>query len=357
MIGKTSYIRAVILCGFLTLSPPITASPFSEAYSAYQAAIEQQDSAAAVKYAEQAYLLGKSYFEANSIDVAHLELNWATALQDNEQNALAYDHFNSVIATYRQRFGKDAIELIDPLIGAADTVELSKETKLLFGQAIDIAEDANKPLLLAEVQMLAFNKLASTAYYTRDVRDYAIDALEIYQTELPADAMARLKATFYVGMVKAAESKTSLAIEYLEEVVKQFAVLNYSHPYKLAAHARLIELYEKKGDSDSSTQHCIAIGSMKPWSETQNQTPLFRLAPRYPISYARDGKEGWTQMSFTVDEQGFVKDPVVIASEGGKLFTKESLKAIKRWRYAPKFVDGQPVAAEATVQLEYSLSP
>ena len=160
-----------------------------------------------------------------------------------------------------------------------------------------------------------------------------------------------------MNRLKAAESKTSLAIEYLEEVVKQFAVLDYSHPYKLAAHARLIELYEKKGDSDSSTQHCIAIGSMKPWSETQNQTPLFRLPPRYPISYARDGKEGWTQMSFTVDEQGFVKDPVVIASEGGKLFTKESLKAIKRWRYAPKFVDGQPVAAEATVQLEYSLSP
>lgn len=65
-------------------------------------------------------------------------------------------------------------------------------------------------------------------------------------------------------------------------------------------------------------------------------------------------------ISETIEQLGqidIVKDPVVIASEGGKLFTKESLKAIKRWRYAPKFVDGQPVAAEATVQLEYSLSP
>lgn len=43
-------------------------------------------------------------------------------------------------------------------------------------------------------------------------------------------------------------------------------------------------------------------------------------------------------------------------SEGGSGFEKESLKAIKKWRYAPKFVDGKAVAAPSTVQLDYTLS-
>lgn len=351
-----SHLVAITLAALISVSHTADASPFSDSYAAYQQAITAADTEAAVKYAKQAYELGQSYFEPDSLDVVHLELNFASALQENGDNKQAYHHFERVIQAYSKQFGGDAIELVDPLIGAAQTIAVSKEKKDLFKQAISVAEGVNKPLLVAEVKMLAFNGLSSTPFYTRDIRDAALDAYEIYKTQLPADAIERVKATFYAGMIRAAERKNGEAIAYLEEVVKQFSVLGYNHPYQLAAHARLVELYESKGDSDKSTQHCIAIGSMTPWSETQEQTPLFRISPSYPLSYARDGKEGWTQMSFTVDEQGFVVNPVVLASEGGKLFTKESLKALKQWRYAPKFVDGKPVAAEMSVQLDFSLN-
>lgn len=350
-----SHVVAIAFTALISVSSAVCASPFSESYTAYQQAIDAADTNAAVKYAKQAYELGQSYFERDSLDVIHLELNLATALQQNGDDELAFEHFDSVITAYCKQFGNDAIELVDPLIGAAQTIAVSKEKKSLFKQAIAIAEDADKPLLVAEVKMLTFNALSPTSFYTSDVRDYALDAYEIYKAQLPPNAIERVKATFSAGMIKAVEHKNSQAIEYLEEVVKQFSVLGYSHPYQLAAHARLVELYEAEDASDKSTQHCIAIGSMTPWQDTQEQTPLYRTPPRYPLSYAQRGKEGWTQLSFTVDEQGFVIDPVVLASEGGKQFANESLKAIKHWRYAPKFVDGKPVAAEATVQLDFSL--
>ena len=351
-----SQVVAIAFSALISVSSPVNASPFSESYAAYQQAIDAADTDAAVKYAKQVYELGQSYFERDSLDVIHLELNLATALQQNGDDELAFQHFDRVIKAYRKQVGSDAIELVDPLIGAAQTIAASEEKKPLFKQAIEIAEDAEKPLLVAELKMLTFNELAPTPFYTRDVRDYALEAHEIYSALLPADAIERVKATFSAGMIKAVEHKNSQAIEYLEEVVKQFSVLDYNHPYQLAAHARLVELYEAEGASNKSTQHCIAIGSMTPWNDSQEQTPLFRTPPRYPIAYARDSKEGWAQVSFTVDEQGFVRDPVLLASEGGKLFARESLKVIKQWRYAPKFVDGKPVAAEATVQLDFSLS-
>ncbi|TVP11467.1 TonB family protein [Shewanella sp. KCT] len=346
---------ALVLCAHFA-APLSIASPFSESYAAYQQALAGQDKAQVALTAAKAYELGQGYFESDSIDLVNLELNLATALQDNGESQAAHEHFNNVIQVYRKHFGRDAIELVDPLIGAAQTMAASREKVDLFKQAIAIAEDADKPLLLAEVKMLTFHGLASTRFYTREIRDEALEAYEIYRQEMPADALARLKATYYVGMIKAAEKKYDKAVPLLEEVIKQFSVLDFSHPYKLAAHARLVEIYEAEGESDKSTQHCVAIGSMKPWSEKQEQAPLYREAPKYPISYARDRREGWTQMSFTVDEQGFVRDPVVLASEGGQQFTRESLKAIKRWRYAPKFVDGKPVPAEVSVQLEYKVN-
>ena len=125
-----------------------------------------------------------------------------------------------------------------------------------------------------------------------------------------------------MGAVEYAEKHDDKAIPLLLEVVKQFEALNFSHPYALSAHAYLVELYERQGKRDESTAHCIAIGKMRPWADAQEQQPIFRTAPDYPMSYAQRGKSGWVQLKFTVDENGFVKNPEILASKGGALFEK-----------------------------------
>lgn len=84
--------------------------------------------------------------------------------------------------------------------------------------------------------------------------------------------------------------------------------------------------------------------------------PMVRVAPKYPIVAARDGKEGWVQLSFSITETGGVSDVQVLASEPKRMFDKEAIRALKKWKYKAKLVSGQPVKQEnLTIQLEFKL--
>ena len=333
----------------------VFSSEFSNSYSAYQAAISSKNYVNAEKYAEQTYQLGASIYPKESITQANLAMNWGSVLRRNGKKAEAFAAYSEALMIYQKHFNDNAIDLLDPLLGVAETTEDNKLAKNTFNNAIDIIEDVDNPVLLADTLMAAFNHLSQTSLYSRKIQRYAIEALEIYQDNLPGNSMSRVKATYAVGLIRKSKKQNSQAIELLNEVVKQFSVLDYSHPYELASHAHLVELYEQAGQSDESTQHCIAIGRMRPWTDTQDQLPLYRSEPKYPRNLGRSGKDGMVQLSFIVDESGFVTQPKIITSVGGSGFEKASLRAIKQWRYAPKFVDGKPVAAQSEVQIDYTL--
>ena len=81
-----------------------------------------------------------------------------------------------------------------------------------------------------------------------------------------------------------------------------------------------------------------------------------RVVPKYPVAAARARYEGFVQMSFVVDEQGNVKDPVVENFSGHRSFKKEALKAVKQWKYSPAIQDGKPVQqCHQKVQFDFAL--
>lgn len=229
------------------------------------------------------------------------------------------------LVNYTHHYGEEGVELIDPLMGLAEASS-KKDAREYLNDALDIAEESGNAMLLADTKMAYFKVLMNTRYYTRTVRDYAIDAYAAYEELLPENSMKRVLAAFTVGSIELVEKDYDEAETALLYVIQQFEALDFDHPYELAAHAKLVELYEIQGESDKSTQHCIAIGSMKPWSDTQDQTPLFRVPPKYPLSYAKKRKEGWSQVSFTVNKMGFVVNPVIIDSKGGQVLIKPHFK-------------------------------
>ena len=104
-----------------------------------------------------------------------------------------------------------------------------------------------------------------------------------------------------------------------------------------------MSIYQELGEPEKGTAHCLAIGRMTPYDENQDYLPLYRRAPRYPTSALQRGKEGFADVLFTVDSQGIVQDPEVFAHEGDAAFKKAALDAVKAFRYAPRFVDGEAV--------------
>jgi len=84
--------------------------------------------------------------------------------------------------------------------------------------------------------------------------------------------------------------------------------------------------------------------------------PLVRIPPRYPRSASRRGIEGTVTISFTITKNGQVRDPVVISAKPENVFNKAAIKAIKKWKFKPKVVGGQPVERQATQDIEFKLA-
>jgi len=83
--------------------------------------------------------------------------------------------------------------------------------------------------------------------------------------------------------------------------------------------------------------------------------PLVRIQPQYPRDAAIAQIEGWVRIEFTIDETGSVRSPRVIDARPPRVFDREAIRAILRWKFKPRVVDGQPVARQATQTIEFTL--
>ncbi len=91
-------------------------------------------------------------------------------------------------------------------------------------------------------------------------------------------------------------------------------------------------------------------------SDREQATPLVQVPPHYPVKAARDGIEGYVVLSFSITELGTVTNVDVVASEPKRLFDKDAKKALKKWKYQPKVVDGKAMAQhQQTVRLDFTL--
>lgn len=62
-------------------------------------------------------------------------------------------------------------------------------------------------------------------------------------------------------------------------------------------------------------------------------------------------------MEFTITEDGLVEDIVVVHSSHKRLFRKEAVRAMKKWKFRPRTIDGQPVARRAHQVVDFSMEP
>ncbi len=84
--------------------------------------------------------------------------------------------------------------------------------------------------------------------------------------------------------------------------------------------------------------------------------PIVTIAPNYPRKAQIAKIEGWVEMSFTITEQGTVVNPVVTDSKPARIFNREALRAILKYKFKPKVIDGVAVTQQATQKIEFNLA-
>ena len=83
--------------------------------------------------------------------------------------------------------------------------------------------------------------------------------------------------------------------------------------------------------------------------------PLVRINPQYPRNELLAGVEGWVKVRFTVEPDGSVSSPRVVDSRPPRVFDSSALRAIKKWKFKPKVVNGVPVQQAGTQLIEFKL--
>ena len=83
--------------------------------------------------------------------------------------------------------------------------------------------------------------------------------------------------------------------------------------------------------------------------------PIVRIAPQYPRKALMANIEGWVKIQFTITPGGTVSNPTVVDSKPRRIFDREAIRAILKFKFKPKVVNGQQVEQIATQTIEFEL--
>jgi len=93
-----------------------------------------------------------------------------------------------------------------------------------------------------------------------------------------------------------------------------------------------------------------------PSGESREVRVLTPPRPTYPAAAARNRQSGWVEVEFTVAASGEVQNAHVVASQPGRVFDREAVRAVESAKFDPKLVNGQAVASTLKRRIEFNLS-
>lgn len=73
---------------------------------------------------------------------------------------------------------------------------------------------------------------------------------------------------------------------------------------------------------------------------------LVAVAPQYPAT----DKEGYVDVRFDITRSGTTTNIEIVAYEPSKVFNRSVLRAVAKWRYQPRLVEGEPVETKGVME-------
>ncbi len=360
---------------------------FQKIFKLYQTAITNKENDKAVLYAEQAYNEGQKLYGKSHQNTAALATNYAISYlssilklkrSDNKYKELV-PLFEQALEVNKLAYGEDSLKLIEPLIMMGNIhnnyLTQSKRSIHYYNQALSIAKQTleSRPLYYADLSLRIGKGLLQAQMGIRKSKKYLQAAYDEYHQKLDNSDPRVSASAFWLAKYHYSLKKHDSAKKYFLEVIglnetanqgmtkddaeniKQNINNSEREEHTLVAYGFLVNILEKSGESEEATRYCQAIGKIQPWDSDRDVKPIFQTFPIWPKSALKAGKGGIFKVSFTVDKQGFAKDATLIESKGHRKLGDATLKSLKKWRFAPKFENGQPVEAQTTYTMEFRL--
>ena len=349
-------LRVLAVCVGFAFALPGIADPnaeFARVFKAYQEAMEASRHIEAVFHAEKARELGEEIYADDAKVIATLAFNHGYALAMFGASRPAQRVLKETRKLMSRAYGPDSVQVFRVEMSLLNTVSpdvsqgegKGQLTRVLKMARRHHAEDSE---LMAELKLNGGMRV----WWDRRAPDLLNEAAETFARLGKTDREARAK--FWIGKIHLERNRFRETVESMTPVLH---LLPDDDSVALMARAHMIEAYEELGESDRATEHCLAIGQTVPWNGTAEYQPLFKRVPTYPRSALVRNTEGTVLLEFAVDEMGFVRDPVVVESKAVPALTgvdsrivgdfeTAAIEAASKFRYAPKFVDGQAVAVE-----------
>ena len=82
---------------------------------------------------------------------------------------------------------------------------------------------------------------------------------------------------------------------------------------------------------------------------------MVQINPLYPPRAKRMGIEGYVKVLISVDAEGEVEDIKILESMPEGVFDKAVKRALRRWQFKPKVLNGVAVAQEGEMRLNFKL--
>lgn len=348
----------------------------NESWAAYKAATDSGDPSAIIKTAEAAVVAGRRALEKSDERLPLLLTNYGTGLLAGAQPQSAQEVLREALKLSEDIHGKDAKELVSVLQPLGDSVaDLNSPSQQLwfYRHALKIIEQHSGRVSVeyAAASMRAATKTYELSRSTAGIK-YLRDAREVFGILNGEESSEAGLADYLLATFERANRDQEKAIDYALEALPK---LQGDSPELLVlqmyTRALLVQVYEERNMTEEATPHCIAIGRISKLRPDQDIQPLFRMAPRYPAHLLRAGIEGHVDFEFTIDENGFVRDPHVIKAvqtkqfksrnvwgrdESDQSFEAAALEVVERFRYAPMFVDGVATPIEkVTVRINFKI--
>ncbi len=350
MIG-TRLLTLAFATALCTTGPVLHASnteapSLSEAVRQFEAALKTGDKYKIRDAARHAWAAGRNELPEDHKDLATLSLNYGIMLWETNELDDASKQLEDALERHEALYGKQSRGVIEPLIKLGNVQStLRGGVAPAHRRALRIV-DGIEPEDLALKARVEFETGKSALGYgrSRRGRSHLRKALALFEEMHGAEHEKTAQAHFWLGKHNLAIGAEKQAIEHFEESLVGFGTRNPDGA--LRSHAFLVRTFEEQGDRKSATKHCQAIGAMRPFDLDRQQEPLYIKPPEYPQQALKKGRKGYAILEFTIDEEGFTKDGAVLEAKGSPHFGDAALEVLERWRFAPRFEEGRPVATE-----------